>query len=153
MSCINAYVSFQKGAHWITIDSSLRFELSFYESKMYFFYFWSWWSAQWRTQQRFAKLELKKASSTWKTEIWNIQKNADATMVMIMRWARAIRELGLELGVKLELNSPILINYAGRDELQSSYFCSDEVVSWRFLAGRTRELEISRLTNSGVPKR
>ena len=25
-------------------------------------------------------------------------------------------------------------------------------MSWRFLAGRTRELEISRLTNSGVPK-
>ena len=74
-------------------------------------------------------------------------------MVMIMRRARAIRGLGLELGVKLELNSPILINYAGRDELQSSYFCSDEVVSCRFLAGRTRELEISRLTNSGVPKR
>ena len=39
-----------------------------------------------------------------------------------------------------------------RDELESSYFCSDEVVSCRFLAGRTRELEISRLTNSGVPK-
>ena len=39
-----------------------------------------------------------------------------------------------------------------RDELESSYFCSDEVMSCRFLAGRTRELEISRLTNSGVPK-
>ena len=124
-------------AHWITIDSSLRFEVSFYESKMYFFYFWSWWSAQWRTQQRFAKLELKKASSTWKTEIWNIQKNADATMVMIMRWARAIRELGLELGVKLELNSPILC-WQGR---------TSEFV---FLLWRSRELEISRWTNSGV---
>ena len=114
-------------AHWITIDSSLRFEISFYESKMYFFYFWSWWSAQKRTQQRFAKLKLKKASSAWKTEIWNIQKNADATMVMIMRWARAIRGLGLELGVKLELISPILC-WQGR--------------TWEFvfLLSRSREL-------------
>ena len=132
-------------AHWMTIDSSLRFEVSFYESKMYFFYFWSWWSAQWRTQQRFAKLELKKASSTWKTEIWNIQKNADATMVMITRRARAIRGLGLELGVKLTDFMLAGTNFRVRiSALTKSWvgdISLDELGRWRFLAWRTREFQ------------
>ena len=66
--------------------------------------------------------------------------------------ASALRSQGL--GLNSESHSSKTHRFhAGRDELESSYFCSDEVVSCRFLAGRTRELEISRLTNSGVPKR
>ena len=105
-------------AHWITIDSSLRFEVSFYESKMYFFYFWSWWSAQKRTQQRFAKLKLKKASSAWKTEIWNIQKNADATIVMIMRW-NFLRTLDGERIFDRDFNSLI---YCRSDQLVPLFY-------------------------------
>ena len=123
-------------AYWMTMDRSLRFEVLSMKVRCTFL-FWKLMICAIRTQQRFAKLKLKKASSAWKTEIQNIQKNANATMVMIMRRARAIRGLGLELGVKLELNSPILC-WQGR---------TSEFV---FLLWRSRQLEIWRLTNSGV---